>query len=127
VAAFLAVLGASIALGPTLAEAQALSYDQVYQLAAEAIGPGPGAHYATRIARCESDHVASAHSAGWDRFFRVNYSHVGLWQIESNIWGATAWRRFGGSLWEPRVNAGMMGLILGEQGWGAWPYCSRNA
>lgn len=128
---WLCIVALSIVVGALAidaAEAQQLSYDGVYQLAADAIGPGPGAHYATRIARCESSHDASAHSAGWDSTFRVNYSHIGLWQIESNIWGGTAWRVFGGSLWEPRVNAGMMGLILREQGWASgWPWCSRHS
>lgn len=127
VGVLLAVLLLAVCIPPGV-HGQELSYDRVYQLAAEAIGHGPGAHFATRVAYCESQHVAHAEDSGFDRRYGVFYRHVGLWQVEANIWGATAWRVFGGSLWDPRVNAQMMGLILGQQGWAiGWPYCSEAA
>jgi hypothetical protein len=119
---------ALLLLGVRPAQAQSLGYDRVYRLAAEAIGHGPGAHYATRIAWCESRHDPNAYDEGFDRRYGVWYRHVGLFQVEQTLWGATAWRVFGGSLWEPRVNAGMMGLILKQQGWAnGWPYCARHS
>lgn len=80
--------------------------------------PAGTAEYATRIAGCESSFNPKADT---------NPPYIGLWQIDPQLhgWRTVAiygrWR----SLYEPEVNAAVAADILADQGWGAWPVCSR--
>lgn len=80
--------------------------------------PAGTAEYATRIAWCESSFNPNADT---------NPPYIGLWQIDPALhgWRTVAiygrWR----SLYEPEVNAAVAAHILADQGWGAWPVCSR--
>lgn len=112
-------------LAPTAALAE--EPPDVWTVAAEAFPPDQ-VELAVRVARCESNHNPWATASGYDSYYGY-YRYVGLWQIDPYLHGHRAVRLFGpeASLYDPRVNAHVAAEILRDQGWRAWPYCSRMA
>jgi len=106
--------------------AAVLERDEVVDIAAEVFG-FEVAPYVAAIARCESGYARFARSAGWDRVFGW-YDHRGLMQIASTIWTPLALELTGSDdLYDPWVNLVTARAIQRQQGWIAWPYCSRVA
>ena len=114
------IVGAALALSIIgSASADQLSRDQVYEVA-QAAFPGDQVDRAVNVAWCESTFDAAA---------QAPYGYTGLWQIDPGLysWRAEALFGPGASLSDPRVNAAVAAQILAEQGWRAWPVCSRAA
>lgn len=101
-----------------------LERSEVVDLAAEVFG-AELAPYVAAIAWCESRHRPGARNAGWDRVFGW-YEYLGLLQIERGIWSPLASALTGSDdLTDPYVNLVTGRAIQRQQGWGAWPVCSR--
>lgn len=100
-----------------------LERTEVETLAAEIFGAELAA-YVSRIAWCESRHRPDARNAGWDRLFGA-YDYRGLLQL-STAWTALAAVLTGSDdLYDPWVNLVTGRAVQQQQGWTAWPWCSR--
>lgn len=103
-----------------------LERSEVVDLAAEVFG-AELAEYVAAISACESSNRPWARSAGWDRLYGW-YDHRGLMQIASTIWTPLALELTGSDdLFDPWVNLVTARAIQQQQGWSAWPVCSRRA
>lgn len=124
------VLAVTLGIGPCIAEAEGpgWSWYDTRDVAADAFGAGVSA-YVANIADCESGNDPSAEAAGWDSYWGP-YHYVGLLQIGVMHQYRADWLFEQGlipspDLFNPITNIYVAADIYQDQGFGAWPFCSR--